>query len=172
MDLFRSISLGVIPISIFSGYQQVQFKRVHKHKSAVLAHSCKTRWASTEFARIGWSHQDELECQDFSAEALSPKWRSMKKQAKWRSALTARQAPYHSLPVESHTLSKHHMSSHRVLPQQNTTWVCIMWDSQRLPLQRTVLVNGSITNKQELKMLCTDWVIPCTAFGTLPISYK
>jgi hypothetical protein len=73
VDLFRSISLGVIPISIFSGYQQVQFKRVHKHKSAVLAHSCKTRWASTEFARIGWSHQDELECQDFSAEALSPK---------------------------------------------------------------------------------------------------
>lgn len=150
----------------------VQFKRVSKHKSATLAHFSRNCQASTELAWISWIDQDEHDARS-SLQSLSQQSEDQqrsKTNEEPPSQLCKR--PHHYLLSLTDTLSKHPLSSHRVWPQQNTTWVWITWDNQKLPLQWFVLANGSTTNKQESKIPCTDWVFPCAAFGTHLAFYK
>lgn len=89
------------------------------------AWSSRTHQASNESTRVSGSDQDQPECQEFSAEPLLMKWRSVKLGDQWRIARLTMQAPP-SVSTESYLISlQTPCVLPRFLPQQNTVWVCI-----------------------------------------------
>lgn len=119
MYLFKSNSLGVIPISIVS-VPPVQFSRVR------IPNMSQHWWHNTGFSRIVTSYREQLWHQKkYSAVPLSIKWRSAEMPDQRSTARLAAQVPP-SGPSESYLyflqISPVLLG---VLPQQSTLWVCL-----------------------------------------------
>lgn len=113
--LFRSSSLGAIPISICQDISSpIQQCWDTKHESASAAQSSRNCQASIELTRARRSSQEQLGRQEkFSAMHLSMKQRSPKTTMKMQDqrSVAAMPAHLHYSFTTMYTLSKHHVSS-------------------------------------------------------------